>query len=77
MRGLCFICNTPSAAMASSVLHPPVESATQGGHPDQANYDRLTQAAQRVTFTLRGFKIQPQQPNIKGLPLCEAFVFSD
>jgi len=31
--------------------------STQGGHPDQANYGRLTQAAQRVTFTLRGFKI--------------------
>ena len=31
MRGLCFICNTPSAAMASSVLHRPVESATLNG----------------------------------------------
>ena len=33
MRGLCFICNTPSAAMASSVLHRTVESATRSGHP--------------------------------------------
>jgi hypothetical protein len=28
MRGLLFICNTPLAAMASSMLHRPVESAT-------------------------------------------------
>src|SRR3546814_16134987 len=27
IRGLCFICNTPSACAVSSVLHPPVESA--------------------------------------------------
>ena len=31
MRGLCFICNTPFASTASSVLNPPVESATQSG----------------------------------------------
>src|SRR5262245_38573448 len=32
MRDLCFICNTPSASRASSVLHPPIESATHCGH---------------------------------------------
>jgi hypothetical protein len=31
MRGLLFICNTPFAAMASSVLHRPVESAAEPG----------------------------------------------
>src|SRR4029079_750235 len=31
MRGLCLICNTPSAAITASVLHPPVESAAQSG----------------------------------------------
>src|SRR2546429_3932415 len=31
MRGLCFICNTPSASIASSVLHPLVESAFVSG----------------------------------------------
>ena len=31
----------------------------RGGHPGQANYGRLTQAAQRLTFTLRGFKSSP------------------
>jgi hypothetical protein len=31
MRGLGFICNTPSAPIASSVLHPPIESATDSG----------------------------------------------
>ena len=32
MRGLLFICNTPLAAMAFSVLHRPVESAANSGH---------------------------------------------
>src|SRR5687767_7412831 len=32
MRGLLFICNTPSAATASSVLQRPVESAADSGH---------------------------------------------
>jgi hypothetical protein len=37
MRGLCFICNTPSAVMASSVLHRPVESAAISGHSASAS----------------------------------------
>jgi hypothetical protein len=31
MRGLLFICNTPFAAMASRVLHRPIESAVESG----------------------------------------------
>jgi hypothetical protein len=32
MRGFLFICNIPFTAMASSVLHRPVESATHSSH---------------------------------------------
>jgi len=39
MRGRFFICNTPSAAMASSVLHRPVESATRTGRSGDRKAD--------------------------------------
>ena len=42
MRGLCFICNTPSAAMASSVLHRPVESAAESRHTRSPRVDRAS-----------------------------------
>ena len=41
MRGLLFICNTPSAAMASSVLHRRVESATHSRHHRSQEQTRL------------------------------------
>jgi len=50
MRGRFFICNTPSAAMASSVLHRPVESAV-----DKPPLDNLTRRAPRFMLTARFF----------------------